>query len=98
MIKKLGRLLDARSGMTERPPAAGLIARAGKYTDMAELRPELLRVFVAGVIVCEKEVKYSRHAPQVVGIRFRDFDQNEANDPFFAETTEKADSADALSA
>lgn len=65
---------------------------------MTELTPELLRAFVSKIIVHEKEVKYSRHAPQVVRIRFRNFDLNEADDPFFAETTEKADSADALSA
>ena len=78
--------------------AKNFIAKARKYTDMTELTPELLRVFVAKIIVHEKEVKYSKHAPQVVRIRFRDFDLNEADDPFFAKTTEKADSADALSA
>ena len=78
--------------------AKNFIAKARKYTDMTELTPELLRVFVSKIIVYEKEVKYSKHAPQVVRIRFRDFDLNEANDPFCAETTEKADSANALSA
>ena len=78
--------------------AKNFIAKARKYTDMSELTPELLRVFVSKIIVYEKEVKYSKHAPQVVRIRFRDFDLNEADDPFYAETTEKADSANALSA
>ena len=78
--------------------AKNFIAKARKFTDMEELTPEILRVFVSKIIVYEKEVKYSKHAPQVVRIRFRDFDLNEANDPFYAETTEKADSANALSA
>lgn len=74
------------------------IAKARKYTDMSELTPEILRVFVSKIIVHEKEVKYAKHAPQKVRIRFRDFDLDEANDPFFAENEEKADSANALSA
>ncbi len=74
------------------------IAKARKYTDMSELTPEILRVFVSKIIVHEKEVKHSKHAPQKVHIRFRDFDLDEANDPFFAENEEKADSANALSA
>lgn len=78
--------------------AKNFITKARRFTDMEELTPEILRVFVSKIIVYEKEVKYSKHAPQVVRIRFRDFDLNEANDPFYAETTEKADSADALSA
>ena len=78
--------------------AKNFIAKARKYTDMTELTPELLRAFVSKIIVHEKEVKYSRHAPQVVRIRFRDFDLKEADDPFFVETAEKADSANALSA
>lgn len=89
------RLEKLRSSVAN---AKNFIAKARKYTDMTELTPELLRAFVSKIIVHEKEVKYSRHAPQVVRIRFRDFDLNEADDPFFAETTEKADSADALSA
>lgn len=89
------RLEKLRSSVAN---AKNFIAKARKYTDMTELTPELLRAFVSKIIVHEKEVKYSRHAPQVVHIRFRDFNLNEADDPFFAETTEKADSADALSA
>ena len=65
---------------------------------MSELTPELLRVFVSKILVHEKKVKYARHAPQEIHIRFRDFDLNEANDPFFAESEEKADSANALPA
>lgn len=74
------------------------IAKARKYTDMSELTPEILRVFVCKIIVHEKEVKYAKHAPQEIHIRFRDFNLDEANDTFFAENEEKADSANALSA
>ena len=74
------------------------LAKARRYTDMSELTPELLRVFVSKILVHEKEVKYARHAPQEIHIRFRDFDLNEANDPFFAESEEKAESANALPA
>lgn len=65
---------------------------------MGELAPEVLRIFISKIIVYEKEVKYSKHTPQMVRIRFKDFNLNEADDPFYAETTEKADSANALSA
>ncbi len=74
------------------------LAKARRYTDMSELTPELLRVFVSKIIVHEKKVKYARHAPQEIHIRFRDFDLNEANDLFFAESEEKAESANALPA
>ncbi len=47
---------------------------------MTELTPELLRTFVAKIIVYEKEVKYSKHAPQKIHICFRDFNLNETDD------------------
>ena len=60
---------------------------------MTELTPELLRTFVAKIIVYEKEVKYSKHAPQKIHICFRDFILNETDDMLLCgETTEKADS------
>ena len=47
----------------------------------------------------EKEVKYSKHAPQKIQICFRDFNLNETDDvTLCGETTEKADSATALPA
>jgi len=104
--KEKAQLAEAIPDATERleklrgsvANAKNFIAKARRFTDMEELTPELLRVFVSKIIVYEKEVKYSKHAPQVVRIRFRDFDLNEADGPFYAETTEKADSANALSA
>lgn len=47
----------------------------------------------------EKEVKYSKHAPQKIHICFRDFNLNETDDMLLCgETTEKADSTIALPA
>ena len=73
--------------------------RSSMATDMTELTPELLRTFVAKIIVYEKEVKYSKHAPQKIHICFRDFNLNETDDMLLCgETTEKADSTIALPA
>ena len=70
--------------------AKNFIAKARKFTDMTELTPELLRTFVAKIIVYEKEVKYSKHAPQKIHICFRDFNLNETDDMLLCgETTEK---------
>ena len=68
------RLEKLRSSMAN---AKNFIAKARKFTDMTELTPELLRTFVAKIIVYEKEVKYSKHAPQKIQICFRDFNLNE---------------------
>lgn len=79
--------------------AKNFIAKARKFTDMTELTPELLRTFVAKIIVYEKEVKYSKRAPQKIHICFRDFNLNETDDMLLCgETIEKADSAIALPA
>ena len=42
--------------------------RAKRYTDITELTPELLRLFIEKIVVHEKEVKRSKHAPQTVEI------------------------------
>ena len=90
------RLEKLRSSMAN---AKNFIAKARKCTDMTELTSELLRTFVAKIIVYEKEVKYSKHAPQKIQICFRDFNLNETDDVILCgETTEKADSATALPA
>jgi hypothetical protein len=90
------RLEKLRSSMAN---AKNFIAKARKFTDMTELTPELLRTFVAKIIVYEKEVKYSKHAPQKIHICFRDFNLNETDDMLLCgETTEKADSTIALPA
>lgn len=75
------------------------IVKVKKFTDMTELTPELFRTFVAKIIVYEKEVKYSKPAPQKIQICFRDFNLNETDDGILCgQTTEKANSATALSA
>ena len=90
------RLEKLRSSMAN---AKNFIAKARKFTDMTELTPELLRTFVAKIIVYEKEVKYSKHAAQKIHICFRDFNLNETDDMLLCgETTEKADSTIALPA
>ena len=37
--------------------------KAKRYTDITELTPELLRLFIEKIVVHEKEVKWSKHAP-----------------------------------
>ena len=44
--------------------------RAKRYTDITELTPELLRLFIEKIVVHEKEVKWSKHAPQTVEIYY----------------------------
>ena len=44
--------------------------KAKRYTDITELTPELLRLFIEKVVVHEKEVKWSKHAPQTVEIHY----------------------------
>ena len=48
------------------------IEKAKKYTNLTELTPELLRMFIAKVVVGEKAKKYSRTAPQDIWIHYRD--------------------------
>ena len=42
--------------------------KAKRYTDITELTPGLLRLFIEKIVVHEKEVKSSKHAPQTVEI------------------------------
>ena len=44
--------------------------RAKRYTDITELTPELLRLFIEKIVVHEKEVKWSKYAPQTVEIYY----------------------------
>ena len=48
------------------------IEKAKRYTDLTELTPELLRMFIAKVVVGEKAEKYSRTAPQDIWIHYRE--------------------------
>ena len=44
--------------------------KAKRYTDITELTPELLWLFIEKILVHEKEVKWSKHAPQTVEIYY----------------------------
>ena len=48
------------------------IALAKKCTDIRELTPELLRLFIRKIVVHEKDVKWSKHARQTVEIHYND--------------------------
>ena len=48
------------------------IALAKKYTDIRELSPELLRLFIRKIVVHEKDVKWSKHSRQTVEIYYND--------------------------
>lgn len=48
------------------------IEKAKKYTDLTELTPEILHLFVEKIVVGEKAEKYSRTAPQDIWIHYRD--------------------------
>lgn len=51
---------------------AHFIDKAKKYTDITELTPELLRLFIQKIVVHEKSAKYSKHAEQTVEIHYTD--------------------------
>ena len=44
---------------------------ANKYTDLKELTPEVLRVFIAKVVIYERECKWSKASEQQIDIYFR---------------------------
>ena len=48
----------------------GFPDKAKRYMDITELTPELLRLFIEKIVVHEKEVKWSKHAPQTVEIYY----------------------------
>ena len=52
--------------------AGHFIDLAKKYTDIQELAPELLRLFIRKIVVHEKDVKWSKHARQTVEIYYND--------------------------
>ena len=51
---------------------AAFLDKAKRYTDIQALTPELLRLFIQKIVVHEKEVKWSKHAPQTVEIYYAD--------------------------
>ena len=51
---------------------AAFLDKAKRNTDIQALTPELLRLFIQKIVVHEKEVKWSKHAPQTVEIHYAD--------------------------
>ena len=51
---------------------AKFLEKARKYTDIKELTPELIRVFIERVDIYEKEVKFKHHQPRQIDIYYRD--------------------------
>ena len=59
------------------------IEKAKKYTDLSELTPEILHLFIEKIVVGEKAEKYSRTAPQDIWIYYRDIGMlNDVNAEF----------------
>ena len=50
----------------------GFIAKAKRYTDITELTPELLRLFIQKIVVHEKNTKWSKKAMQTIEIYYSD--------------------------
>lgn len=48
------------------------IAKAKRYTDITELTPELLRLFIQKIVVHEKSTKWSKKALQTIEIHYTD--------------------------
>lgn len=63
---KLKKLTDSASNVD------AFIEKAKRYTEIRELIPEILRLFIARIEVGEKSAKYSRTAEQAIHIVYRD--------------------------
>jgi site-specific DNA recombinase len=68
---------------------AAFLDKAKRYTDIQALTPELLRLFIQKIVVHEKEVKWSKHAPQTVEIHYADIGCMENNHAAEAELDTK---------
>ena len=71
----------------------GFLDKAKRYMDLTELTPELLRLFIEKIVVHEKEVKWSKHAPQTVEIYYNgigcvDNQQQDTENPHTQKTEE----------
>lgn len=66
------------------------ISLAKRYTDIQELTPELLRLFIQKIVVHEKDVKWSKHAQQTVEIHYNDIGYVELTPPEGQSTTKGA--------
>ena len=63
--------------------------KAKRYTDIQALTPALLRLFIQKIVVHEKEVNWSKHAPQTVEIHYADIGCMENNHAAEAELDAK---------
>ena len=63
--------------------ASRFVERARQYSEITELTPELLRLFIEKIVVGERAEKYSHSAPQEIMIYYRDIG--------LLDTTEKQD-------
>ncbi|HOW22563.1 MAG TPA: recombinase family protein [Sedimentibacter sp.] len=63
---RLQKLMDSASNVD------AFIDKAKRYTEIRELTPEILRLFISRIEVGEKSTKYSRTAEQDVRIVYRD--------------------------
>ena len=68
---------------------AVFLDKAKRYTDIQALTPELLRLFIQKIVVHEKDVKWSKHAPQTVEIHYADIGCMENNHAAEAELDAK---------
>ena len=66
VIDTLQKLMDSASNVD------AFIDKAKRYTEIQELTPEILRLFISRIEVGEKSTKYSRTAEQATRIVYRD--------------------------
>lgn len=79
---KLQKLTDSASNVD------AFIEKAKRYTEIRELTPEILRLFIARIEVGEKSEKYSRTAEQAIRIIYRDVGIMDSVEPVNTEAAE----------
>lgn len=79
---KLQKLTDSASNVD------AFIEKAKRYTEIRELTPEILRLFIARIEVGEKSTKYSRTAEQAIRIVYRDVGIMDSIQPVATEKSE----------
>ena len=79
---RLQKLMDSASNVD------AFIEKAKRYTEIRELTPEILRLFIARIEVGEKSTRYSRTAEQAIHIVYRDVGIMDSVEQVTAEDTE----------
>ncbi|TEB08595.1 hypothetical protein Psch_02160 [Pelotomaculum schinkii] len=64
------------------------IEKAKRYTEIRELTPEILRLFISRIEVGERGEKYSRTAEQSIRIVYRDVGVMDSVEPVIENTEE----------